>query len=111
MVITMVSKTINQGSNPWGCVSKIFEGGMTMDDFYKSITDEVISRFSEINKDDTYVICEFYSRNVIYEFVRDYMDSQRIILDAKDFYVDNIIHRLMELGFPHKSENNYLENA
>ena len=82
-----------------------------MDDFYKYITDEVISRFSEINKDDTYVICEFYSRNVIYEFVKDYMDSQRIIFDAKDFYVDNIIHRLMELGFPHKSENNYLENA
>lgn len=107
----MVSKTINQGSNPWGCVSKSFEGGMTMDDFYKSITDEVISRFSEINKNDTYVICEFYSRNVIYEFVKDYMDSQRIIFDTKDFYVDNIIHRLMELGFPHKSENNYLENA
>ena len=82
-----------------------------MDDFYKSITDEVISRFSEINKDDTYVICEFYSRNVIYEFVKDYMDSQRIIFDAKDFYVDNIIHRLMELGLPHKSENNYLKNA
>ena len=107
----MVSKTINQGSIPWGRVSKSFEGGMTMDDFYKSITDDVISRFSEINKDDTYVICEFYSRNVIYEFVKDYMDSQRIIFDAKDFYVDNIIHRLMELGFPHKSENNYLENA
>lgn len=82
-----------------------------MGDFYKSITDEVISRFSEMNKDDTYVIGEFYSRNVIHEFVKDYMDSQRIIFDAKDFYVDNIVSKLMELGFPHKSENNYLENA
>ena len=82
-----------------------------MDDFYESIVDEVISRFSEIDKYNTYVICEFYSRNVIYEFVKDYMDSQRIIFYAKDFYVDNIIHRLMELGFPHKSENNYLGNA
>lgn len=82
-----------------------------MDDFYKSITDEVVSKFFEINKDDTYVISEFYSRNVINEFVKDYMDSQRIIFDAKDFYVDDILFRLMELGFPHKSENNYIEKA
>lgn len=82
-----------------------------MDNFYKSITDEVVSKFFEINKDDTYVISEFYSRNVINEFVKDYMDSQRIIFDAKDFYVDDILFRLMELGFPHKSENNYIEKA
>ena len=84
---------------------------ISMENFYKSITDEVVSKFFEINKDDTYVISEFYSRNVINEFVKDYMDSQRIFFDAKDFYVDDILFRLMELGFPHKSENNYIEKA
>ena len=82
-----------------------------MDDFYESIADEVISRFSEIDKYNTYVIGEFYSQNVIREFVKDYIDNKRIIFDARDFYVDDIINRLMELGFPCKSENNYLENA
>lgn len=28
-----------------------------------------------------------------------------------DMYVDDILFRLMELGFPHKSENNYIEKA
>lgn len=82
-----------------------------MDDFYESIVDGVIYRFSKTDKYNTYVIGEFYSRNVFREFVKDYIDSRRIIFDAKDFYVDDIISRLMELGFPYKSENNYLENA
>ena len=82
-----------------------------MSDFYESITDEVIYRFYEIDKYNTYVIEEFYSRNVIREFVKDYIDNRRIIFDAKDFYVDDIISRLMELGFPYKSENNYIDNA
>lgn len=86
---------------------------MNMESYYKNVINKVYDEFHQQIKDESYIVKEFYTYNMISEFVTEYLNNRRIIsFDVMvDMYVDDILFRLSELGLPHKSENNYLENA
>lgn len=86
---------------------------MNVESYYKNVINIVYDEFHQQIKDESYIVKEFYTYNMISEFVTEYLDNHRIIsLDVMvEMYVDDILFRLSELGLPHKCENNYLENA
>lgn len=86
---------------------------MNIENYYKNVINKVYDEFHQQIKDEGYIVKEFYTYNMISEFVTEYLNNHRIIsFDVMaDMYVDDILFRLSELGLPLRSENNYLENA